>query len=51
MKIKIEIDIPPEEVKEMMTSYVPDYMNPAMNKMVSEFQKSWWEQTQKMFDK
>jgi len=46
MKIKIEIDIPPEEVKEIMT---PDYMNPAVNTMVSEFQKAWLEQTQKMF--
>jgi hypothetical protein len=49
MKIKIEIDIPPEEVKEMMMPALPDYMNPAMSTMVGEFQKAWWDQAQKMF--
>ena len=46
MKIKIEIDIPPEEVKEMFT---PDYMNPVKNELFSQFQKAWWEEANKMF--
>jgi hypothetical protein len=49
MKIKIEIDLTPDEAKEMMTPSMPDYMNPAMSTMVGEFQKAWWDQAQKMF--
>jgi hypothetical protein len=49
MKVKIEIDLTPEEAKEMMTPAMPDYMNPAISTMVGEFQKAWWEQAQKMF--
>lgn len=46
MKIKIEIDIPPEEVKELMT---PDYMNPAVSELLTQFQKTWWEEAAKMW--
>jgi hypothetical protein len=46
VKIKIEVDIPPEEVKELMT---PDYMNPAVSELLTQFQKTWWEEAAKMF--
>lgn len=44
--MKIKIDIPTEEVKELMT---PDYMNPAVSELLTQFQKTWWEEAAKMW--
>jgi hypothetical protein len=47
MKIKVEVDLTPEEAKELMQPFSASNAEIATN-MISQFQQSWFEQFQKM---
>lgn len=47
MKVKIEIDMTPEEAKELFQPLSTSNVQLATN-MITEFQKSWFEQYKKM---
>ena len=47
MKVRVEIEMTPEEAKSMMT---PDYANPDALKLMTAVHSAWWDQAIKMMN-